>query len=84
MTVGRSGSLLATSLLLFTFPRTGRWLRLMRSEGSGCCLMESRVHLRGIQSGLFDSQSIPLLLLSLRLSLPPRRGFYKALLQVFI
>jgi hypothetical protein len=32
MTVGRSGSLLATSLLLFMFLRTGRWLRLMRFE----------------------------------------------------
>ena len=34
MTVGRSGSSLAINLLPFTFPRTGRWLRLMRFSGS--------------------------------------------------
>jgi hypothetical protein len=83
MIVDRSGSLLAINLLLFMFLRTGRWLRLMRFSGYGCCSMESHAHWCGIKSGLFDSQSIPLLLLSLRLFPLSRRKFDKALLQVF-
>jgi hypothetical protein len=63
MTVGRSGSSLAINLLPFTFPRTGRWLRLMRFSGStkSFSVREAARSCGAYNMFLFDSESIYLL-----------------------
>ena len=60
MTVDRSGSSLAINLLPFTFPRTGRWLRLMRFSGStkSYSVREAARSCAAYDMFLFDSLSI--------------------------
>ena len=60
MTVDRSGSSLATSLLPFMFLRTGRWLRLMRFSGStkSFSVREAARSCGAYNMFLFDSESI--------------------------